>query len=80
LAAKIKVELDLLERNRLLKEAGLIMLNDVAVIPTYPASMRNYWWPWIKNYYGECNIHDYPCPYPFAFAWIDQVLKAEMGY
>ncbi len=37
------------------------------------------WWPWVRNYHGE-NAHPWiTFLYP-AYAWIDQYLKAEMGY
>jgi len=40
----------------------------------------HYWWPWIKNYYGERSIGDGELATILAYAWIDQDLKAEMGY
>ncbi|MBA7698570.1 Heme-binding protein A [subsurface metagenome] len=62
------------------KEAAVILINEVPYIPLTLCPRRHYWWPWVKNYYGEWNVQDNPSPYPFAFAWIDQNLKEEMGY
>ncbi|MBA7706656.1 hypothetical protein ES703_115511 [subsurface metagenome] len=37
-------------------------------------------WPWIKNYYGEMETAYYNyCPM-LTTLWIDQDMKAEMGY
>ncbi len=68
------------ERSRAYEEAAIILINEVPYIPLTSCPRRHYWWPWVKNYYGEWNVQDNPSPYPFAFAWIDQDLKAEMGY
>ena len=35
----------------------------------------NMWWPWVKGSYGEG-----PIPYFLRYYWIDQDLKASMGY
>jgi peptide/nickel transport system substrate-binding protein len=38
-----------------------------------------YWWPWIKNYSGEFYV-GYFNNYWYKWAWIDTVLKKQMGY
>ncbi|MBA7584066.1 hypothetical protein ES708_26018 [subsurface metagenome] len=71
---------DLAERNALFKELAAFLLEEVAIIPS-PVPVRvNAYWPWVKNYYGEidCGEHNYVAME--ARIWIDQVLKAEMGY
>jgi len=38
------------------------------------------WWPWLQNYHGELNLgyDDQNC---FThYAWVDEALKASMGY
>ncbi|MCK4960965.1 MAG: hypothetical protein KAS19_00710, partial [Anaerolineales bacterium] len=38
------------------------------------------WWPWVQNYYGEIDVgHLNPVPI-IARLWIDEDLKAELGY
>jgi len=77
----MKAEMDIAEQNRLAKEAALIVLNEVSNVPLQPGLDGHYWWPWLKNYYGERNVRDWCGPQPIlAQIWIDQALKAEMGY
>jgi hypothetical protein len=65
----------------MIKEASVIMLNDMLIdIPLYLRSGRMYWWPWVKNYYGTRSVQDGFWPSIAKFVWIDQDLKAEMGY
>jgi len=73
-------EQDSAKRMRLLKEAAIIMLNEVNIIPTDPTPKAHYWWPWIKNYYGERAVADKDIAHILAYAWIDEDLKAEMGH
>jgi peptide/nickel transport system substrate-binding protein len=78
--AKAKVELDVEKRDAICKEAGVILLNDAAYIPTDPLPLGYYWWPWIKNYYAEINVQDNAIAPIMAHVWIDQELKAKMGF
>jgi hypothetical protein len=41
-----------------------------------------FWWPWLKNYSGEGAVGYYPgSGFGWTqYVWIDQVLKADMGY
>jgi ABC-type oligopeptide transport system substrate-binding subunit len=73
-------ETDAAVRNNMLKEAAIIMLDSVNIIPTDPRPMAHYWWPWVKNYYGERAVADKNIADILARAWIDEELKAEMGY
>ncbi len=69
------------EQNRLIKEAAVYGLNEVAYIPVAPRMTRFSWVPWIMNYHGETNTVDRQQYYnSLAYAWIDQDMKAEMGY
>ena len=71
---------DVDEQNRLIKEAAIVALSDVPWIPLNLTLDGNYWWPWVKNYYGEHIVRDNDFASILAHAWIDQDLKAEMGY
>jgi len=75
---KAKVMVDLVEREAIFKEIGLKVLNESLSIPFGWPPKYNYWWPWIKNYYGESYYFIHNPPYDLM--WIDQDLKAEMGY
>jgi len=71
---------DTAERNAILKELAVIALDDVPYIPIAVEAFNATWWPWVKNYYGEWEASSYG-PGPIAArVWIDQVMKAEMGY
>jgi len=75
------VETDPVEQKRLIKEAALIIMEDTPSIPLSASPARTYWWPWVKNYYGELSLQDDCCRAATVYPiWIDQDLKAEMGY
>ncbi len=78
---KIVATRDIDEMNRLTKEACVDMLLDVPAVPLQVGLDGYYWWPWIQNYFGEFNVGDAGQPVPlFARMWIDQDMKARMGY
>ena len=62
----------------ILEELFKIAIDDVPMIPMSMPSMNTYWWPWVKNYWGEPG--SVVADPPTAQMWIDQSLKAEMGY
>ncbi len=39
-----------------------------------------YWWPWVKNYYGETTVGFLDQAPILSRVWIDQNLKKAMGY
>jgi len=79
--AKILSEIDPTKRASMMKEAGVYVLGQVYSIPINTRPSAVYWWPWIKNYYGEANVGDWGSYMPLlATAWIDQDMKTEMGY
>ena len=41
-------------------------------IPTVQPYQYNFWWPWVKNYYGASNAMF------FQYFWVDQTLKRSM--
>ncbi len=69
---------DTAERVTILEELFLLTLDDALGLPFSQPIKYTYWWPWIKNYYGEKQywIHDPP----YDMMWFDQALKAEMGF
>ena len=71
---------DPIERNALLKELAeyLIPLADT-IGGGNPYYLRCYW-PWVKNYYGEIETGYINYAPMLATLWIDQDLKAEMGF
>jgi peptide/nickel transport system substrate-binding protein len=38
------------------------------------------WWPWVKGYDGESCVGFWNSPSWLQYVWLDQELKAEMGY
>jgi len=68
------------EQNVILKELNVIGLDSAAYVPIGSPSSLRYWWPWVKNYYGEKDCGVFYMGPLIAVIWIDQDLKAEMGY
>ncbi|KKK75435.1 hypothetical protein LCGC14_2873730, partial [marine sediment metagenome] len=69
---------DLVAQKAIMEELFIIALDDVPYIPIGLVKWKVYWWPWVKNYYGESeSLGVLP---PVQFMWLDQDLKAEMGY
>jgi peptide/nickel transport system substrate-binding protein len=67
-------------RSAIFKELGVVALDDLPKIPIGSPGRLDYWWPWVKNYYGELlGIHRSIGPI-MAPVWIDQNLKKDMGY
>jgi len=74
-------ETDAAEQTSLFKEASLILLGDAVNLGLHFDPGRMYWWPWVNNFYGELTTQDDASWCSLAkFIWIDQALKAEMGY
>jgi ABC-type transport system substrate-binding protein len=71
---------DVPKRNALLRELGLFFLEEVAYVPVPHAYALTYTWPWVKNYYGEQDCGYANIAPLMATMWIDEDLKAEMGY
>lgn len=77
----MEAELDYDKQQEYVKEAGEILMREGSYIPISIIPTRIYWWPWVKNYWGAYTIQD-DCNFSelAAFLWVDQDLKAEMGY
>jgi peptide/nickel transport system substrate-binding protein len=78
--SKINNELDPLKQDALIKAAAVVALGDASQIGTYLIPQAIYYWPWIKNYYGEVSIEDGTLGGLIPYMWIDQDLKESMGY
>ena len=76
---KAEDETDPVKQATMLEELSLIVLDDVLVIPVAVPFSKIYWWPWVKNYYGEADQGGRITP-PWDSMWLDQNLKAEMGF
>ena len=78
---KIVATVDNDAMNALTKTALVDLLADVPLVPLQVGLDGYYWWPWVMNYAGEFNIGDAMEPVPLiARMWVDQELKAKMGY
>jgi len=78
---ELLLELDEDKKIPIEKEAGLILLKEVGpYIPLYAQISGHYWWPWIKNYYGEISADDGGVASIITYCWVDEDLKKEMGY
>jgi len=80
LVEKLAAELDPAKQLPLMKESSLILLRDCAHIPLYAAISGHYWWPWIKNYYGEVTTTDGGIASILHYCWLDEDLKKELGH
>ena len=65
--------------NALHKELMKYVLDQAWVLPRVVAPYFSLWWPWLKNYSGECLV-GYAHAHFFNWVWIDQELKKSMGY
>jgi peptide/nickel transport system substrate-binding protein len=80
LSQQINTELDPEKQDALIKKAAVIALNDASQIGVYLVPQAYYWWPWVKNYYGEISIEDGTIGGLVPYMWIDQNLKKSMGF
>ncbi len=71
---------DAAARDAILKEMSLMLMDDAAYIPIGASGRFVYWWPWIRNYYGEAMSGGTSVGPYMSHLWIDQALKEEMGY
>ena len=78
--AEAKQKVDEVEQFPILRDLNLIALDSAAYIGVGAPVALRYWWPWVKNYYGEFDAGCFDTGPIFARIWIDQDLKAEMGY
>jgi peptide/nickel transport system substrate-binding protein len=71
---------DTAARNAILKDLCVQLIDSVAYIPIGATDFNTYWWPWVKNYYGEYDTAAYCPAYWQAELWIDQAAKTALGH
>ncbi len=76
----ISAEMDPAKQDAYIKEAAVIATAEVSAIGAYLMPQADYWWPWVKGYYGEVSIEDGSFGGLSAYIWIDQALKKQMGH
>ncbi len=73
-------EMDEAKRNAVMKELGIYVIDEAALLPLGTPYLLSCYWPWVKNYYGETES-GWTNYTPFlSTLWIDQELKEDMGY
>ncbi len=76
----ILAERDPVLQAALIKELSVHLLNQSHYFFMPTPYVYRYAWPWVKNYYGENNIGYFDAAPIYGSLWIDQDLKADMGY
>jgi peptide/nickel transport system substrate-binding protein len=78
--ALAKLNPDPTARTAILEAVGLHLLDEVYSIGFGSPFLVSGWWPWLNNYYGGKDTgHNNHNPF-LRTIWIDQKLKADMGY
>ena len=68
------------DQTPLMREVSLMFLDDHPYITLPEPRVRLYWWPWLKNFYGEVDAGYFSDAIVGSRVWLDLDLKAEMGY
>jgi len=68
------------EQDAVAKEINQYILEAATAVILPGNNHFRYAWPWVKNYEGETNLKYGSSALFSAVAWIDQDMKAEMGY
>ncbi len=68
------------EAGRLHRELMKYVMDQYWGINFPVASSYVIWWPWLKNFYGDSSVGYFNYGTFGQYAWIDQDLKATMGY
>jgi peptide/nickel transport system substrate-binding protein len=80
LSDMISAEMDPAKQDAYIKEAAVIATQEVSAIGAYLMPQADYWWPWLKGFYGEVSIEDGSFGGLAAYVWIDQALKKQLGH
>ena len=78
--AEAEATADIAAQNALLKEMNWKAIGEVLHIPLGTPYDLLCSWPWVKNWYGETEESAWGSAQINARIWIDQDLKAELGY
>ena len=73
-------EPDVDKQNAIMVEMTDVLIEDVATIWVPEPNTFRFAWPWVRNYEGEKNTFYCSSVGIYAIAWIDQVMKADMGF
>jgi len=65
---------DMPKLNSLIKDHNKFVMEQAYAIAKPAPYNYNFWWPWLKNYYGQAT------GFVARYAWVDQELKKSMGY
>jgi len=68
------------EQAALLKRMEYLIIEDMVSIFLPVPNIMRYYWPWVKNYAGEAMSGYRTSINLMSQVWLDQDLKAEMGY
>jgi peptide/nickel transport system substrate-binding protein len=71
---------DLEEQEAFMREVCLYYIKPCSRIEMPTAYVQAYWWPWVKNWYGDTEVGFLSCQAELMRMWLDDDLKAEMGY
>ena len=63
------------EQNKALKKLNEYALDQVPYVWLPSDNIFTYWWPWVKNYYGEVRVGALRPGPIYARLWLDQKLK-----
>jgi len=73
-------ENDPVQQNVLMRGMSHRVLEEVISLFLPADNMFRYAWPWVRNYFGESNSDYVASTAILVNCWIDQVMKADMGY
>jgi len=71
---------DVDERNAMIKELAVYYIESLQEMPLGNPHLLRMQWPWVKNSYLENEAGYFNYTPMASLIWIDQDLKAEMGY
>jgi len=77
---KAEGEVDYAKMEAYTKQLCIDLIDSAAYIPMANPYQLCYAWPWVKNYYGEVETGFINYEPMWQTMWVDQALKAEMGY
>ncbi|MDP2920035.1 MAG: ABC transporter substrate-binding protein [Dehalococcoidia bacterium] len=68
------------EVDKALKELNVYAIDQAPCIWLPTQYYFTYWWPWVKNYYGELSAGALTWAPILTRIWVDQDMKKKMGY
>jgi len=74
-----KTEPDIVKRDAILKDLFVYIKSTCPDVLIPSGAEWTAWWPWVKNYGGVTSLGFHKHNY-WAWAWIDEDVKADLGY